>query len=164
MSQDQVRGQVSPCGICGSYTKRHWDRLSSESYDFPLSISFHRCSIFSLTSSGGWIKGPLEAQFRRDIVSLHRKKITNPLFTDGDIKYNLVVWQHRIYIWHNGRNTLPTFLEGGGGASECLDDGCGGDVVDFLVTTRVGVSSSRCCMEWLCRVCRPAILHSTVQN
>ena len=53
----------------------------------------------------------------------------------------------------------PTFLEGGGGASVCLDDGCGGDVVDFLVMTRVGVSSSRCWMEWLCRVFRPAILH-----
>jgi len=53
----------------------------------------------------------------------------------------------------------PTFFEGGGGASVCLDDGCGGDVVDFLVMTRVGVSSSRCWMEWLCRVFRPAILH-----
>ena len=52
-----------------------------------------------------------------------------------------------------------TFFEGGGGASVCLDDGCGGDVVDFLVMTRVGVSSSRCWMEWLCRVFRPAILH-----
>jgi hypothetical protein len=53
---------------------------------------------------------------------------------------------------------LPTFLDGGGGASECLEEGRGGDVVDFLVTTRLGVSPSRCWMEWFWRVFRPAIL------
>jgi hypothetical protein len=54
------------------WTKWHWDRFFSESFGFPLSVSFHRCSMFTHVSSGGWTKGPLAAQFSRDIVSPHR--------------------------------------------------------------------------------------------
>jgi hypothetical protein len=42
------------------WTKWHWDRFYSESFGFPLSVSFHRCSIFIRISSGGWTNGPLE--------------------------------------------------------------------------------------------------------
>jgi hypothetical protein len=48
----------------------HWDRFLSESFGFPLLISFHRCSIFSRASSGGCTMGPLAA-----IVS-HRHSVT----------------------------------------------------------------------------------------
>jgi hypothetical protein len=43
------------------WTKWHWDRFFSESFGFPLSVSFHRCSIFTHVSSGGRTMGPLEA-------------------------------------------------------------------------------------------------------
>jgi hypothetical protein len=43
------------------WTKRHYDRLFSESFGFLLSISFHRCSIFTHVSSGGWTMGPIAA-------------------------------------------------------------------------------------------------------
>jgi hypothetical protein len=39
---------------------------------FPLSVALHRCSILTHVSSGRWTMGPLEAQFRRDVVSPHR--------------------------------------------------------------------------------------------
>jgi hypothetical protein len=45
------------------WIKWYWDRFFSEPFSFPLSVSFHRCSIFTHVSSGGWTKGPLEAQF-----------------------------------------------------------------------------------------------------
>jgi hypothetical protein len=35
-------------------TKWHSDRFLSESFGFPLSVSFHRCSTFTRVSSGGW--------------------------------------------------------------------------------------------------------------
>jgi hypothetical protein len=38
----------------------------SESFGFPMSVSFHRCSIFTHVSSGKWTKGPLAAHFHRD--------------------------------------------------------------------------------------------------
>jgi hypothetical protein len=43
------------------WTKLRWDRFFSESFGFPLSVSFHRCSIFTRVSSGGWKMGPLAA-------------------------------------------------------------------------------------------------------
>jgi hypothetical protein len=47
------------------------------SLGFPLSVSFHRCSIFTPVSSWEWTKVPLEAQIHRDRLSLHRN--TNSL-------------------------------------------------------------------------------------
>jgi hypothetical protein len=38
----RVRSRVSPVQW---WTKRHWDRVFLEYFVFPLSISFHRCSI-----------------------------------------------------------------------------------------------------------------------
>jgi hypothetical protein len=35
---------ICPCGICGGQ-KWHWDRFFPEYFGFPLSVSFHRCSI-----------------------------------------------------------------------------------------------------------------------
>jgi hypothetical protein len=58
------------------WTKWHWERVFSESFGFPLSISFHRCSILTRVSPGGWTRGLLGAQFHRDIVSLHRNSVT----------------------------------------------------------------------------------------
>jgi hypothetical protein len=40
------------------WRKWQWERFPSESFCFPLSILFHRCSIFTHVSSGGWTKGP----------------------------------------------------------------------------------------------------------
>jgi hypothetical protein len=40
----------------------------SESFGFPLSVLFHRYSIFTNISFGGWTRGPLAAQFHRDVV------------------------------------------------------------------------------------------------
>jgi hypothetical protein len=60
------------------WTKWHWDRFFSESFGFPLSVSFHCCSIFTHVSVG-WTKGPLEAHFYRDIVSSHRNNKSNSL-------------------------------------------------------------------------------------
>jgi hypothetical protein len=54
------------------WTKWHWDIFLSESFGFPLSVLFHRCSIFTHESSGGWTKGLLEAQFHRDTIAPHR--------------------------------------------------------------------------------------------
>jgi hypothetical protein len=42
-AEARVRSRVSPCGMC--WTKLHWDRFFPEYLGFPLSISFHRCSI-----------------------------------------------------------------------------------------------------------------------
>jgi hypothetical protein len=50
---------------------------------FSLSVSFHRCSIFTHVSSGGWTMGPLEAQFYRDIVSLYCNSNNNSHVADG---------------------------------------------------------------------------------
>jgi hypothetical protein len=61
------------------WTKWRWDRSFSKSFGFPLSVSFHRCSIFTHISSGGWTKGPLEAQFHRDIVLPHPNNNNNKL-------------------------------------------------------------------------------------
>ena len=33
------------------WTKWHWDRFFPEYFGFPLSVSFHRCSITSFSSS-----------------------------------------------------------------------------------------------------------------
>jgi hypothetical protein len=52
---------------CFWWIKWHWNRIFSESFGFPLSVSFSRCSVFSRISSGGWTKGPLTAAF-----ALHR--------------------------------------------------------------------------------------------
>jgi hypothetical protein len=43
------------------WTKWHWDKLLSELFSFPLSVSFHRCSIFTHVSCGRWTVGPLAA-------------------------------------------------------------------------------------------------------
>jgi hypothetical protein len=53
-------------------TKWHWDRFFSESFGFILSESVKRYSVFTHISFEGWTKGPLEAQFHRDIVSPHQ--------------------------------------------------------------------------------------------
>jgi hypothetical protein len=57
------------------WTKRHWDRFFSRVLRFPLSISLHCCSIFTHVSSGWSKMGPLTAQFHRDIISPHSKKV-----------------------------------------------------------------------------------------
>jgi hypothetical protein len=41
---------------------------------FSPSISFHRCSTLTPTSSEGWTKRPLEAQSHRDMVCAHRNE------------------------------------------------------------------------------------------
>jgi hypothetical protein len=72
-----VSHRRGPCSRPGQFmwdlwwTKWHWDILFSESFGFLLSVSFHRCSIFTYIS-GWWARGPLAAQFHRDIVSPHR--------------------------------------------------------------------------------------------
>jgi hypothetical protein len=43
-AEARVRSRVSPCGICGG-KKWHWDRFFPEFFGFPLSVSFHWCSI-----------------------------------------------------------------------------------------------------------------------
>jgi hypothetical protein len=52
-------------------------QVFSESFGFPPSVSFHRCSIFTHISSGWWTMGPLETQFHRDIVSPHHNSNNN---------------------------------------------------------------------------------------
>jgi hypothetical protein len=64
----RVRLQGSPCGICGE--KWHWDRFFFESFCFSLSISFHRCSIFTHVSSGGMDNG--SGSGHSSTVSPHR--------------------------------------------------------------------------------------------
>jgi hypothetical protein len=47
-AEARVHTQVSPCGM---YDGRSGN--GRESFGFPLSVSFHRCSIFIHVSSGG---------------------------------------------------------------------------------------------------------------
>jgi hypothetical protein len=56
----QVRCQDSPCGICGGQSVTGTN-FFSEYFRFPLSVSFHRCSIFTHISPGGCTMGPLAA-------------------------------------------------------------------------------------------------------
>jgi hypothetical protein len=42
-AEARVRSQVSPWNLW--WTKWHWDKVFSEFFGFPLSISFYRCSI-----------------------------------------------------------------------------------------------------------------------
>jgi hypothetical protein len=59
---------------CGTQSGSGTGFFAIPSFCFPLSLSFHRCCIFTRVSSGGWTAGPLAAHFHRDIVLLHRKK------------------------------------------------------------------------------------------
>jgi hypothetical protein len=43
------------------WAKWQWNRFFSESFGFAVSVSFHRCSVFTRVSSGGWTEGPLAA-------------------------------------------------------------------------------------------------------
>jgi hypothetical protein len=65
---DAIAQTVSRCGGPDSrpgqsmwdlwWTKWHWDRFFSVFFCFPLSRSFHHCSIFTHVSSGGRTMGP----------------------------------------------------------------------------------------------------------
>jgi hypothetical protein len=57
-AQARVCSQGIPCGINGGQSGTG-TRFSWESFGFPPSISFYRCSIFTRVSSGGWTMGPL---------------------------------------------------------------------------------------------------------
>jgi hypothetical protein len=61
------------------WTVWHWDRFFSESFGFPLSISFHRYSII-IHSSRVRIMDPLAPQFHRNTVSArhNNKKYKSP--------------------------------------------------------------------------------------
>jgi hypothetical protein len=67
------------------WTEWHWDRFLSESFGFPLSVSFHRCSIFTHVSSGGWTMGPLAAavQQRHSLTPSKKKKLTSIWITQS---------------------------------------------------------------------------------
>jgi hypothetical protein len=67
-AEARVRGQVNPCGIYFGQTGTGTG-FFSESFCFPLSVSFYRCSIFSHVSSGGWTMGPLAAPFDTDSLT-----------------------------------------------------------------------------------------------
>jgi hypothetical protein len=67
-------------------TKWHWVRFFSESLRFPLSLSFHHCSIFTHVSSGGQTMGPLVAAVpqrhsnrKRAADTLHLTTKTGPV-------------------------------------------------------------------------------------
>jgi hypothetical protein len=60
---------------------------------FPLSLSLHRCSIFTHVSSGGWAMGPLADQFRGDTVSPHNNNKTKT-----DTKKNLLSLQATVLL------------------------------------------------------------------
>lgn len=64
-------------------------QVSLRVFRFPLSISFHNCSIFTRVSSGGWEKGPLKTQFHRDMVSPQR---------NNKIKGKFVMFRHLLCI------------------------------------------------------------------
>jgi hypothetical protein len=57
-TESRLRAHFYPCGICGG-TMWLRDMFSSQSFCFPLSLSFHCCSVFIHVSSGGWTTGPL---------------------------------------------------------------------------------------------------------
>jgi hypothetical protein len=67
-------GGQSPASHCGGkgsrpeqsmwdlwWKKWQYDRVFSKSFCFTLSVSFHRCSVFTNVLYGGWIMGPLAA-------------------------------------------------------------------------------------------------------
>jgi hypothetical protein len=95
------------------WTKWHWDRFFSESFGFPLSLSFYRCSIFTHVSSGGWTMDPLEAHGRLQVpatkvtlnVCLERHKpLWRCIYHYGQWKYNyLQNKDHKL----RGEETLP---------------------------------------------------------
>jgi hypothetical protein len=59
-AEARVCAQDNSCGICGG-EKWHWNSFLSELIGFPLSVPFHRCSIFTPVSSGSLTMGPLAA-------------------------------------------------------------------------------------------------------
>lgn len=71
-AETQVHTQVSSCGISGGQSGIA--TLFLLDLRSPLSISFHRHSIFTPISCRGRSMGPFEAQFHRDIVAPQRNK------------------------------------------------------------------------------------------
>jgi hypothetical protein len=49
------------------WTKCHWDKFSSDSFGFSVSVSFYLCFIFCHVSCGRCTKGPLAVHFHEDI-------------------------------------------------------------------------------------------------
>jgi hypothetical protein len=88
-SKPRFRAQGSPEWFV--VDKLTLGRLYLRVLRFPLSVSFHRCSVFTHVSSGGWTKGPLEAQFHRDTVSPHRNSKKRGFFRNGVLCYKQLI-------------------------------------------------------------------------
>jgi hypothetical protein len=56
-AEAQPRSQISPVGFVAD--KVALGQVFLEPFGFPLSVSFHRCSIFIHVSPGGWTVGLL---------------------------------------------------------------------------------------------------------
>jgi hypothetical protein len=78
------------------WTNWHWDRLSSESFNFSLSISFHRCSYSHIYA--GLTEGTLEAQFHADTVSPQSNNTNKGVGPEVNTKITTEMtayWDHR---------------------------------------------------------------------
>lgn len=66
------------------------DMFFSESFSFPLSISFHWCSIFTLVSSGGWKMCLLAARVQQTHSLTH---------TNNNKKSDKARHSHKLTTW-----------------------------------------------------------------
>jgi hypothetical protein len=73
-----------------SWTKWHWDRVFSEFFDFPLSISFHRCSAQSCIIGG--------MKKCRKVAAVQRHSVTPSIWTATQISRLPFTWQRPHHI------------------------------------------------------------------